>query len=351
MGKYTSPYNALHNDNVIRMATNENPYTTNKDFIPSLLNELININRYPDVELTELRNQLAMMHSVDDANIILGAGSDEIITMITMSHITPGDETIMSDPSFFRYKQATENMGGICHMIKSIGYHHDLIAMRNAISSKTKIIFICNPNNPTGTFIPLDEIECFLSKVPNSILVVVDEAYFEYVENNKFSTSINLIKKHSNLIILRSFSKFYGLAGLRVGYALSSPNHISQLNPYKSPYNINSIAIAAATIALENHERYFLKNYLKNFIEEKRFFYKKFRELNIEYIPTQSNFILVDFADKTNALTDYLKSKNIAIRSCEMFNLPRHVRITIGSKEDNIRLFSEIEVFLSGEVK
>ncbi|PWC10260.1 histidinol-phosphate transaminase [Brenneria corticis] len=347
MSNYISPYKKDHNGSLIKLATNENPYATHVEFVSSLEKDLFNINRYPETDSLEIKSMLGSLHGVANENIILGAGSDELITLIAMSYIAKDEYSIMSNPSFFRYKQATENVGGYCSLVNARNFNHDLELMAMAIKEETKVVFLCNPNNPTGTFIYLDEIEAFIKKVPKSVLVVVDEAYFEYVENSRNETSINLVRSHDNLIILRSFSKFYGLAGLRIGYAIAQNEIIKRLYKYKSPYSVNSLAISAVKTILPHHESYFVSQYLANFKREKKFFYQELDGLNIDYIPSQANFVFANFSEKMPSLSLFLSARNIAIRNCEMFGYPQYARITIGSESENKKLFSAIRDFLS----
>ncbi|MCL2891681.1 histidinol-phosphate transaminase [Brenneria tiliae] len=347
MSNYISPYKKDHNGNLIKLATNENPYATRMEFVSSLEKDLFNINRYPETDSLEIKFMLRNIHGIDDENIILGAGSDELISLIAMSYIAKDEHSIMSNPSFFRYKQATENMGGCCSLVNSKSFSHDLELMGLEIKENTKIIFLCNPNNPTGTFISLDKIEDFIKKVPKSVLVVVDEAYFEYVENSQSETAINLVNSYANLIVLRSFSKFYGLAGLRVGYAIAQKEIIKKLYKYKSPYSVNSLALAAVKTILPHHESYFISQYLASFKREKEFFYQELDALNIDYIPSQANFVFANFSEKMTSLLLFLSARNIAIRNCEMFGYPQYARITIGSESENKKLFSAIRDFLS----
>lgn len=346
--QYNSPYHGIDKNNAICLATNENPYGLPKDIQNELCKLLESTNRYPNVENALLKEKIANKYSVDPQNVLIGAGSDELLMLITIKHVYKGDNTIMSDPSFFRYKDLTELAGGKCKLVKGKNFHHDLDEIRKCIDDKTKIVFICNPNNPTGTMIRAEKIEMFINTLPKGILVVVDEAYFDFVYPKDSKSSIELINRFSNLIVLRSFSKFFALAALRIGYAIANKELISVINAIRSPYNVNSIAQAAAISVLDKPG--FYDNTYLEVQQEKKYYYDFFSQSGIEYIPSQANFIFVDFGEKCEELCEDLKAFNIAVRPCRMFGYPNYARITIGSPEENKRVIASLASITSNNL-
>ncbi len=344
--KYSSPYEKINTNNALYLATNENPNPLPSNIQEILTKKLNFTNRYPKVNPQDLIKKIAGKHRVDPDNIILGSGSDEILMFISLMYIQKNCNTIMSNPSFFRYKQLTELLGGICKLTDNKDFKHDLDKMYQAIDSKTKIIFICNPNNPTGTLILKDELETFLNKVPKDILITMDEAYFDYVDKNISTTSINLINKYKNLVVLRTFSKFYALAGLRIGYAIADQRIISTLYKSKSPYNNNSISQEAASLILDCPQ-FELDTYTAN-LKGRDLYYDLFDKYNISYIKTQSNFIFVNFENNCQTICSTLEDNGIFVRNCALFGYPTYIRITIGNHNENEKLILLLDKIIGG---
>jgi len=331
--KYNSPYQGINSNNAIYLATNENPYELPKDIQQELSRTLSLVNRYPKVENGELKEKIASVHKIKPENIVIGAGSDELLMLIVMNYVGNSDNTIMANPSFFRYKQLTEFAGGDCRLVNCKDFYHDLDAMKKEIDEKTKIIFICNPNNPTGTMLSTDEIEVFVKNIPSHVVVVIDEAYFDYVYPRDSKSGIELINQFPNIIVLRSFSKFFALAGLRIGYAVGSEKVIKKINGIRSPYNVNSIAQSAAIMMMDND--IFNENIYSEMQNEKQFIYNAFDQVGVKYFPSQANFIFVEFGDRCEEWCAKLKEHNIVIRPCGMFGYPNYARITIGTPQEN----------------
>ncbi len=335
--KYKSPYKGVDTSNVICLATNENSYALPQEIQERLYEEINFTNRYPKIDNEKLKQLIANRYSVKSENIVIGAGSDELLTLTALKYVDNGENTIMSDPSFFRYKDITELARGNCKLVKGTSFCHDLGAMKKSIDDKTKIVFICNPNNPTGTFISSEEIESFVKAVPENIIVVVDEAYFDFVYPKSNQSSVKLIDKYPNVLVFRTFSKYFGLAGLRIGYAIGNENVIEGINRLRSPYNVSSLAQAAAIEVLKNNE-FFDNTYYEEVNRERQFYYDAFKELDIEYIPSQANFIFAKFGDICEGWCEQLKNSNIIIRPCRMFGYPDYVRISIGNRAENMML-------------
>ncbi len=282
--------------NVIKLASNENPLGPSPKAVEAIRGYASKINFYPDGGSYYLKKALGEKLGLKEENIILGNGSDEVISLITRIFLQKGDQAIMGDPSFLMYKIDAQLSQAKVASVPLKNFRLDLPEMSKAISSKTKLIFISNPNNPTGTIITEDEVEHFLKDVPPRILTVFDEAYYEYVEDANYPQSIDLLDKNSNIIILRTFSKIYGLAGLRVGYGIGSPEVIDLLNKARPPFNVNSLAQVAALASLEDEDQV---NQSKSLVREgKEFLYSNLRRLKVSFIPTQANFILIKIGKK-----------------------------------------------------
>lgn len=340
--KYKSPYKGIDTSKVICLATNENSYSLSQDIQESLYKEINFTNRYPKVNNEELKQLIADRYNVQPENIIIGAGSDELIMLTSLRFVGNGDNTIMSDPSFFRYKDLTELAGGNCKLIEGSNFCHDLNAMRESIDNNTKIVFICNPNNPTGTFIPIEEIEAFVKNISKDIIVVVDEAYFDFAYPKTIQSSITLIDKYPNVLVFRTFSKFFGLAALRIGYAIGNKDVIESINSLRSPYNVSSLAQAAAIEVLKNND-FFDNVYYEEINKEREYYYNSFKELGIEYIKSQANFIFVKFGECCEEWCEKLQQSNVIIRPCRMFGYPEYARISIGTPTENKRLIEVLE--------
>lgn len=344
--KYKSPYKGVDTSKVICLATNENSYALSQDIQESLYKEINFTNRYPKIDNDELKQLIADRYNVKSENIIIGAGSDELITLTALKFVNNGDNTIMSDPSFFRYKDLTELAGGKCKLVKGTDFCHDLKAIEESIDDKTKIIFICNPNNPTGTFITSEEIESFVKDIPRDVIVVVDEAYFDFVYPKTNESSVKLIDKYPNVLVFRTFSKFFGLAALRIGYAIGNKNVIEGINGLRSPYNVSSLAQTAAIEVLRNSD-FFDNIYYEEINKERQYYYDSFKELDIEYIPSQANFIFAKLGKECEKWCEQLQNSNIIIRPCRMFGYAEYVRISIGNPFENKKLIEVLKTIIA----
>jgi len=331
--------------NVIKLASNENPLGPSPKAVEAIRGYASKINFYPDGGSYYLKKALGEKLGVKEENIILGNGSDEVVSLITRIFLQKGDQAIMGDPSFLMYKIDAQLSQAKIASIPLKNFRLDLSEMSKAISSKTKLIFISNPNNPTGTIITEDEVEHFLKDVPPRILTVFDEAYYEYVEDTNYPQSIDLLDKNSNIIILRTFSKIYGLAGLRVGYGIGSPEVIDLLNKARPPFNVNSLAQVAALASLEDEDQV---NQSKSLVREgKEFLYSNLRRLKVSFIPTQANFILIKIGKKAKDVEGELLKKGIIVRGMGAYNLPHYIRVTIGTKPQNEEFIKNLQIILS----
>jgi histidinol-phosphate aminotransferase len=322
----------------IKLASNENPIGPSPLAIKALRKGMNDLNRYPDGSCYYLRQALSESLQVKPEEIIFGNGSNEIIELAVRTFLVPGDEAIMAHPSFVVYSTIVQAVQGKNIIVPLKDWRHDLQEMVSRITKKTKLVFIANPNNPTGTINTRTEMNAFMEKVPEGVLVVVDEAYYEYVTDSEYADSMQYFRKGRNILILRTFSKIYGLAGLRIGYGTAGAEIIAAMNRVRQPFNINSLAQKAAVAALRD-EKHLAKTKLVN-EKGKKYLYKNLDALKIAYVPTDANFIYIHLKDKTAPqIYDSLLKKGVIIRP--MGN--NAIRVTIGLPEENKRFIETME--------
>jgi histidinol-phosphate aminotransferase len=328
---------------VIKLASNENPFGSSPKVKEAIALEAENISIYPDGAAVELTAALSSYHGVNSDQIIFGAGSDEIILMIARAFLVPGDETIMADQTFPQYKHNAQVENAVIIEVPLKEGTHDLFAMQQRITDKTKVIWVCNPNNPTGTINTMDEVEWFLSKVPAHVLVVLDEAYCEYIDNPSYPDGLMLLNKYPNVILLRTFSKIYGLASLRIGYGIGHPDVIRSINQVREPFNTSRFAQAAALAALQDEE--FISHCREANKVGLAYFNSSFAELGLEAFPAYGNFIMVDVKRSAQEVFDALLRKGIIVRAGHKL-YPTHIRITVGSQEQNEKVIAALTAVL-----
>lgn len=320
-------------ERIIKLAGNENTHGYSKKVKEAIQQSLEGLSYYPDMNCTVLREKLSELHDIEQEQLIFGNGSFELISIIAQTYLEEGEEAIIAEPSFGWYKNVTWQMGAKVVSLPLKNYKVDLEAIKKKITGRTKIIWLCNPNNPTGTIIKEKELQGFLEELPPGIILVLDEAYIDYVLEEGYPDSIRLLKSYPNIILLRTFSKAYGLASFRIGYGISSKEVILQLNKVRLPINTNALAQAAAAASLE--DRVFYRYVLGNNKAGLELYYKALTELGLEFVPSNCNFILFDTGlDGDTVAGEYYK-KGILIRSGKEFGLPTWVRISIGTKEEN----------------
>lgn len=324
-------------DKVVKLASNENPLGASPKAKQAIKESLDTLHLYPDGYVYNLREKLAQKFDVAMESLIFGDGTDEILELLFKAFVNKDDEIIFAEQTFIEYERNTLLMGGKGVKIPmALGLKHDLDAMAAAINTNTKMIFICNPNNPTGTIVEREAVEEFLSKVPNNILVVFDEAYFEYAaQNEKYPDSMDYQKKgYKNVITLRTFSKAYGLAGLRIGYGIADSEIIEMLEKVRLPFNVGNLAQAGAEAALED------SHHLKNSVELNRegmeYIYSEFDKLGFAYADSYANFIYADVNMNGKELFEALLRKGVIIRPMA----GNCIRVTVGTMEEN-RFFIE----------
>jgi histidinol-phosphate aminotransferase len=328
----------------IKLASNENPLGPSPLAVRALREGLDGLNRYPDGSCYYLKNALSEKIGVHPDGILFGNGSNELIELAARTFMSPGDEAVMAHPSFIVYPTIIQAAGGRSVVVPLKEHRHDLEAMASAVTDKTRIIFIANPNNPTGTINTEAEMKAFMKRVPDDVLVVIDEAYYEYVTSPDYADSMGYLDEGRPVMVLRTFSKIYGLAGLRIGYGISNASIIGEMNKVRQPFNINSLAQKAAIAALEDNEH--VKKAKEINEEGKRYLYSEFKSSGIEFIPTEANFIYIILKDDTapQLYNDLLK-EGVIIRPMG----PRQLRVTIGLPDENRRLVEALKTVTCNE--
>ncbi len=329
---------------VVKLASNENPFGSSPKVAEAIRAMAEQTAVYPDGYAADLRERVAKKLGVKENQLIFGNGSDEIIQFLCRAFLTPETNTVTAHPTFSQYKLNATIEGAEIREVEGANGTHDLEAMLKAIDDNTRIVWVCNPNNPSGTYVSKEAFISFLQQVPSDVLVVSDEAYYEYVTADDYPETVPLLNEFNNLVILRTFSKAYGLAGLRVGYGICSPELVSLLDPVRPPFNNSTFGHAAAAAALED-DAFLAASVEKNTAGMKQF--EAFCEKHqLEYYPSQTNFILIDFKRPGNEVFDFLLSKGFIIRSGEALGFPTCARITIGNDEENKELFMALEEML-----
>lgn len=323
----------------IKLASNENPTGPSPKAVDAIKGIADNLNRYPDGNGYYLKNKLGERLSVSPDEIILGNGSNELIDIASRTYMQPGDEAVMAHPSFVVYSMAVQSIGAKTVQVPLKDYRHDLSAMRNAVTGRTKVVFIANPNNPTGTINKKYEFDHFMEGLPDSVLVVVDEAYFEYVSEKDYADSMKWFRSGRDILILRTFSKIYGLAGLRIGYGIAKAGIVTEMNKIRAPFNTSTMAQTAALGALEDDEHVRKSRSVNE--EGKAYLYGELKKLGLEYVLTEANFIYMPVKDAA-ALYEKLLGKGVIIRPMG----PNAVRVTIGLPEENKRFIEALKIVM-----
>ncbi|MEK7666389.1 MAG: histidinol-phosphate transaminase [Pseudomonadota bacterium] len=326
--------------NVIKLASNESPLGPCPKALAAAQAALTEIARYPDGGGFALKRALAKKLGVLPEQITLGNGSNDILEFVARAFVTAQDEVMFSQHAFAVYPIVTQAVGARAVEVPARNWGHDLDAMHVAITAHTRLIFIANPNNPTGTWLRRAALEAFLDKLPASVIVVVDEAYFEYVEDSDYPNTVGWLTRYPNLICARTFSKIYGLAGLRVGYGISSPAIADILNRVRQPFNVNSIAQAAALAALDDHAH--LDKARRVNADGMQQLVKGFEQLGLNYIPSVGNFVCVEVGEAGRVYEQLLRA-GVIVRPVANYGMPRHLRVTVGLVNENQRFLDALK--------
>ena len=330
---------------IIKLASNENPLGPSQNVLDAIASTT-DLSRYPDGNGFTLKKALAEKHNISAENITLGNGSNDVLEMTARAFVTAEHQVIYSQHSFAVYPIVTQAVGAEHVVVPANEWGHDLPAMLEAISDKTKLIFIANPNNPTGTWLNKTDLRNFVENVPEHIIVLIDEAYFEYAISEENYPDCSLwLDEFPNLIVTRTFSKAYGLAALRVGYSLSHPDIANLLNRVRQPFNNNSLALVAAETALQDQD-YIKKSVHVNDAGMKQFMLA-FDDMGLEFIPSKGNFICVDFEQPAEDIYQSLLESGVIVRPVANYGMPNHLRVSIGTEEENTRFINELGKILS----
>jgi histidinol-phosphate aminotransferase len=338
----------LNEANIIKLASNENPFGVPESAKQAMADAVAELGRYPDANGFDLKGALSKRYDVPADWITLGNGSNDILEIAAHALVERGQSIVYSQYSFAIYALAAQGVGAQHIVTPAKAYGHDLAAMLAAIRDDTRLVFIANPNNPTGTFIPAAEIEEFLAKVPSHVVVVLDEAYNEFLAPQDQFESAEWVKKYPNLLVSRTFSKAYGLAGLRVGFAIAQPALTDLLNRVRQPFNVNSLAQAAAIAALNDKD--FLQKGAENNAAGYQQYVAAFDKLGLEYVPSFGNFVLVKVGDDAGAgarVNLSLLKQGVIVRPVGGYGLPEWLRVSIGLPEENEAFIEALTVALA----
>ncbi len=325
----------------IKLASNENLLGPSPKAVAAIRKELPNIYLYPEGPCPVLRKALAEKFAISEDMVVISNGADNLILMIANAFVNEGDGVMMADPTFSVYTNVTQIMGGTPIKVRLKDFTHDLESMLKKVNRKTKLVFICNPNNPTGTTVDREAFNHFLSKLPQGIIVVLDEAYGDFVEDAFFPNGLDYLKEGRQLIVLRTFSKVYGLAGLRIGYALGREDLIGCLYQVRDPFPVHRLAQVAAVAALHDEDHAIRS--IQLIYEGKRYLYRELDRMGISYVPSQANFIFIDFEKDSGEIYKALLKEGIIIRPGKVWGYPTFARLTIGRMDDNRRFIKALK--------
>lgn len=332
---------------VIKLASNENALGPSPLAAAAMKKHIEKMHIYPDGSCFYLKQAVADFIGVKPEQLIFGNGSDELLAFITLAYISPGDEAVMVAPSFSEYDFAMHLMGGTPVHVPLVGenFQYDLEAVLKAVNDKTKLVFICSPNNPTGTIVYKDDLDRFVEQLPDGVLLVIDQAYLEYVDDFRQPSGQEYVGKDKPVILLRTFSKIYGLAGLRIGYGIAPTTIIEDMNRVREPFNVNAMAQAAALAALE--DRAHLENSRKLVSAARKQLTEGFAELGLKAVPDQANFCFVDLKIDSRQAFQALLKRGVIVRTGDIFGFTTYVRVTYGTTEQNTRFLAALKEVLA----
>jgi len=329
--------------NIIKLSSNENPLGPSKNIKSNF--DFKNINRYPEINGETLRQKLSDFHNININQIILGCGSDETLLFAALAFCQSGDEIIHSEHGFEMYSIIAKIVGAVSKLAKEINYKVSVSSISDQLTPATKLIYIANPNNPTGSYLNKSEIRDLMFVIPKNVIIVIDQAYAEYVEKDDYDTGFSLVKEYDNIIITRTFSKAYGLAGIRLGWCYSSLKVATILNRVKGPFNTSTHAQQLALIAIEDQEH--IASIVRDNKINKEWFEKELNRLSIKTFPSHANFSFIETTNEMAILiAKILEENGILIRQLHSYNLSNCLRISIGSLEDMKKIIKIIEGLL-----
>ena len=330
----------LNPDGIIKLASNENPLGPSSKALAAVRDVLDELCRYPDGNGFDLKQALSARYGVKPSQITLGNGSNDVLEVITRCFADQASEVVFSQYAFAVYPLVTQAIGATGVSVPARDYGHDLDAMAGAVTGRTKLVFVANPNNPTGTVHGAEAIRAFLDRIPARVIVVLDEAYCEYLEGEGYVDGLSLLERYPNLVVTRTFSKAWGLASLRVGYSISSPEIANILNRVRQPFNVDALALAAATAVLGDEQ--YLQHSREVNAQGMRQLETAFREMRLDYIPSAGNFISVDVGEQALDINQLLLQQGVIVRPISGYGMPRHLRVSIGLPEENDRFIESL---------
>ncbi len=337
----------LRAEDIVKLASNENPLGPSAAALKAIDAAIPELTRYPDGNGFALKQALAAKLAVKPEMITLGNGSNDILELVTRAFVGPQHEVIFSEHAFAVYPIVTQAVGAKAVVVPARNWGHDLAGMAAAITESTRLVFIANPNNPTGTWIERAELEAFLAQVPERVIVVLDEAYTEYVETQDVPNGLDYLARYPNLLVSRTFSKAYGLAGLRVGYGICQPAIADAMNRVRQPFNVNSLALAAAVATLAD-DAYLAESRRLN-RDGMRQLEQGFTEQGLEWIPSRGNFIAVNLGREAAPIFQALLREGVIVRPVANYGMPQHLRVSIGLPHENERFLNALAKVMSGE--
>lgn len=326
---------------IIKLASNENPLGPSPLAVKAMQEACTQVRLYPDNECFRLRKVLAAHLGMPGETILLGAGSDELIHHLGLAFVGPDDEVVMAEPPFSQYEFTTAIMGGKQVRVPMQDYRHDVPAMIAALTAKTKLVFLANPDNPTGAMTTKAEVEMLVEAMPAHAVLVLDEAYTEYVTSPDFPSSLDYVRAGKNVVVLRTFSKIYALAGLRMGYGIAPPDLAACLQQVREPFNVNSISQAGAIASLQDPDQVTRSRELNT--QSLQYFYREFERLGLAYVTSQANFVYVDTTVPCRKIFVELLKRGVIVRTGDIFGHPTHLRVTTGTVEQNRRFIAALE--------
>jgi histidinol-phosphate aminotransferase len=329
---------------IIKLASNENPLGPSLLAVQAIAESAQQVHLYPDGNAYYLKRDLAQHLGISTEQLILGNGSNDVLQLIAEAYVAPDDEVIYAAGAFVVYSLVTKLCSAMAVIVPMQNDTHDLAAMAAAITDRTKVIFIANPNNPTGTMNTADETAAFMEQVPDDVLVVFDEAYYEYVLRSDYPQTLLYVLEGRNFIITRTFSKIYGLAGLRIGYGIAPPPLIETLNRVRQPFNCSLVGQAAARAALKDTAH--VAQSQANNTAGKAFLYAAFDDMGLRYTQTEGNFIMLHLEQLGADIADALLQKGIIVRPIAGYGYPNAIRVTIGTQKENERLITALRYIL-----
>ncbi len=337
---------------IVKLASNENPLGPSPRAMHAVSGAVAGLARYPDGNGFELKHQIARLHQVDPATITLGNGSNDILELVARTFLTPEHEAVFSQHAFAVYPLATQAVGATSRVAAAnpadhpMPFGHDLGAMADAVGERTRVVFVANPNNPTGTWLPAADLRAFLRAMPGHVIVVVDEAYVEYAVADDYQSAMAWVSEFPNLLVSRTFSKAYGLAGLRVGYSVSHPLVADLLNRVRQPFNVNSLALVGAAAALDDGE--FIARSREVNLAGLRQLHEGLGALGLPVLPSAANFLCVNMGQPGRPLFESLLRQGVIVRPVDNYGLPDYLRVTVGTESENARFLDALATVLRG---